>query len=181
MDAVCHGARGASRGAGGTPVGAVLVQDEQIVAEGWNISVCHHDPHCSCRDHGVTSGRRTAAELSVGEYSHHVTLEPCTMCAGALVHGRISRLVYGASDLKTGAVRSVFLLNDPRHNHQIAVTAGVLADECSQQLSAFFQKRRKPREACRARSAKVGAAIRIPPGLMGLSQSVWLACSARRI
>ena len=77
------------------------------------------------------------------------------MCTGALIHARIGRLVYGASDLKTGAVRSVFaLLDDPRHNHQIAVTAGVLAEACSQQRSAFFARRREEKRAeRRARQA----------------------------
>ncbi len=133
---------------GEVPVGAVLVQDEQIVAEGWNISVCHHDPTAHAEIMVLRQAGERLQNYRLVNTTLYVTLEPCTMCAGALVHGRISRLVYGACDLKTGAVRSVFpLLNDPRHNHQIAVTAGVLADECSQQLSAFFQKRRTQKRA----------------------------------
>lgn len=133
---------------GEVPVGAVLVQDDEIVAEGWNISVCHHDPTAHAEVMALRQAGERLQNYRLVNTTLYVTLEPCAMCAGALVHSRIARLVYGASDLKTGAVHSVFpLLNDPRHNHQISVTAGVLAAECSQQLSAFFQKRRAQKRA----------------------------------
>ncbi len=133
---------------GEVPVGAVLVHNDQIVAEGWNISLCHHDPTAHAEIMVLRQAGERLQNYRLVDTTLYVTLEPCAMCAGALVHSRIARLVYGASDPKTGAVRSVFpLLNDPRHNHQIAVTDGVLAAECSQQLSAFFQKRRAQKRA----------------------------------
>ena len=80
----------------------------------------------------------------------YVTLEPCCMCAGALIHSRVKRVVYGARDLKTGAAGSVFdILLDPRHNHQVALTGEVLADACSAQLSDFFKRRRAEKKAAR--------------------------------
>ncbi|WP_024870940.1 tRNA adenosine(34) deaminase TadA [Tolumonas lignilytica] len=134
--------------AGEVPVGAVLVLDNQIIGEGWNLSISTHDP-CA---HAEIMAIRAAGE-KVGNYrllnsTLYVTLEPCVMCAGAMIHSRIARLVYGASDLKTGAAGSVFnILNDPRHNHVVEVTAGVCADICGQQLSDFFRRRRAEKKA----------------------------------
>lgn len=135
---------------GEVPVGAVLVAGGELLAEGWNMSITHHDASA----HAEMLALRTAGQLRSNyrllDTTLYVTLEPCCMCAGALVHARIGRLVYGAADLKTGAVQSVFpLLNDPRHNHQIAVTGGVLAEACSAQLSQFFAKRRAEKKAAR--------------------------------
>ena len=141
--------------AGEVPVGAVLVRDGQVVAEGWNLSVCEHDPTAHAEIRVLRAGGQRVGNYRWLDNTLEVTLEACIMCTGALIHARIGRLVYGASDLKTGAVRSVFaLLDDPRHNHQIAVTAGVLAEACSQQLSAFFARRREEKRAeRRARQA----------------------------
>ena len=135
---------------GEVPVGAVLVAGGELLAEGWNMSITHHDASA----HAEMLALRTAGQLRSNyrllDTTLYVTLEPCCMCAGSLVHARIGRLVYGAADLKTGAVQSVFpLLNDPRHNHQIAVTGGVLAEACSVQLSQFFAKRRAEKKAAR--------------------------------
>ncbi|MFC3914612.1 tRNA adenosine(34) deaminase TadA [Pseudaeromonas sharmana] len=136
--------------AGEVPVGAVLVADGEVLAEGWNLSICQHDATAHAEVMALRQAGIRRQNYRLLETTLYVTLEPCVMCAGALVHARIGRLVYGASDLKTGAVRSVFaLLNDPRHNHQVAVTAGVLADACSQQLSAFFARRRAEKKAAR--------------------------------
>ena len=133
---------------GEVPVGALVVRDGEIVGRGFNAPIGENDPTAHAEIAALRDAGRFLGNYRLPGCELYVTLEPCAMCAGALVHGRISRLVYGACDLKTGAVRSVFpLLNDPRHNHQIAVTAGVLADECSQQLSAFFQKRRTQKRA----------------------------------
>ena len=128
---------------GEVPVGAVLVRGDEVVAEGWNVSITHHDPAAHAEIMALREAGARLGNYRLLETTLYVTLEPCLMCVGAMIHARIGRLVYGASDLKTGAVHSVFpLLGDPRHNHQIPVTAGVLAEECSLQLSRFFQKRR---------------------------------------
>jgi len=128
---------------GEVPVGAVLVRGDEVVAEGWNVSITHHDPAAHAEIMALREAGAQLGNYRLLETTLYVTLEPCLMCVGAMIHARIGRLVYGASDLKTGAVHSVFpLLGDPRHNHQIPVTAGVLAEECSLQLSSFFQKRR---------------------------------------
>ena len=128
---------------GEVPVGAVLVRGDEVVAEGWNVSITHHDPAAHAEIMALREAGARLGNYRLLETTLYVTLEPCLMCVGAMIHARIGRLVYGASDLKTGAVHSVFpLLGDPRHNHQIPVTVGVLAEECSLQLSRFFQKRR---------------------------------------
>lgn len=125
------------------PVGAVVVQDDEVIGQGWNLSIANHDP-CA---HAEIMALRAAGE-NIGNYrlvdaTLYVTLEPCAMCAGAIIHSRVKRVVYGANDLKTGAVKSVLtLLHEPRFNHQPEVTAGVLADSCSEKLSAFFKRRR---------------------------------------
>ena len=136
--------------AGEVPVGAVLVRAGQMVAEGWNLSLCEHDPTAHAEIRVLRQAGQRLSNYRLLDTTLYVTLEPCIMCTGALIHARIGRLVYGASDLKTGAVQSVFpLLGDARHNHQIPVTAGVLAQECSQQLSAFFARRRQEKRAAR--------------------------------
>ena len=130
--------------AGEVPVGAVLVQGGQLLAEGWNQPIGSHDP---CAHAEVVCLR--AAGMASGNYrmpantTLYVTLEPCLMCVGAMVHARISRLVYAAADPKSGAVDSVchgFEL--PGLNHQVQTTAGVLADACGDVLRKFFQRRR---------------------------------------
>jgi tRNA(adenine34) deaminase len=134
--------------AGEVPVGAVLVLDNQAIGEGWNLSISQHDP-CA---HAEIMAIRQAGER-IGNYrllgaTLYVTLEPCVMCAGAMIHSRIARVVYGASDLKTGAAGSVFdVLSDPRHNHVVEITTGVESEACSQQLSDFFRRRRAEKKA----------------------------------
>lgn len=135
---------------GEVPVGAVLVKDGHILGEGWNQMISQHDPSA----HAEMLAVRQAA-VRIGNYrlldcTLYVTLEPCSMCAGMLVHSRIHRLVFGASDYKTGAAGSVMdLVRHPQLNHQLEVTAGVLAEECSEQLSAFFQRRRLEKKAAK--------------------------------
>lgn len=134
--------------AGEVPVGAVLVLDNQALGEGWNLSISQHDP-CA---HAEIMAIRQAGER-LGNYrllnaTLYVTLEPCVMCAGAMIHSRIARVVYGASDLKTGAAGSVFdVLSDPRHNHVVEITGGVESEACSLQLSDFFRRRRAEKKA----------------------------------
>jgi tRNA(adenine34) deaminase len=129
--------------AGEVPVGAVLLLDGKLVAEGWNRPIGSHDPAA----HAEVVALRVAGE-SLGNYrltgsTLYVTLEPCLMCVGAIVHARVARLVYGASDPKSGFVNTLcqgFEL--PGLNHRPEVTADVLADACSEQLKRFFRARR---------------------------------------
>lgn len=129
--------------AGEVPVGAVLVREGQILARGQNRVLRDLDPTA----HAEMVALREAARL-VGNYrlsgaTLYVTLEPCAMCAGALVHARLDRLVYGATDPKAGAVSSVLtVLNHPRLNHQMELASGVLGEECGQLLRDFFRARR---------------------------------------
>lgn len=120
------------------PVGAVLVSQGALIAEGWNHPVASHDPTAHAEIMALRNGGRALNNYRLLDTTLYVTLEPCVMCAGAMVHSRISRLVFGASDGKTGAAGS--LLDVPGHpgmNHRIEVTGGVLADECASQLSEF--------------------------------------------
>ena len=129
---------------GEVPVGAVLVLDNQLIAEGWNRSIQTHDPTAHAEMMALKRGGEKIKNYRLVDCTLYVTLEPCPMCAGALVHARVKRLVYGASDFKTGAVRSVFnLLEDMRLNHQVSIESGVLEQVCSQQISAFFKARRQ--------------------------------------
>lgn len=128
---------------GEVPVGAVVVLDGEIIGEGYNAPISHHDPSA----HAEILAMREAAHR-VGNYrlagsSLYVTLEPCAMCAGAMMHARVSRVVFGASDPKTGACGSVVdLFAEAQLNHHADVIGGVLADECAQVLRSFFQTRR---------------------------------------
>jgi len=129
------------------PVGAVLVKDEQIVAEGWNISIANHDACGHAEIRVLREGGQVLKNYRLIDCTLYVTLEPCPMCAGALVHARVKRVVYGAGDYKTGAGGSVFnLLCHDKLNHKIDVTAGVLAEQCAEKISAFFKRRRKEKK-----------------------------------
>jgi tRNA(adenine34) deaminase len=129
---------------GEVPVGALLVQDDNLLAEGWNQPIASHDPTA----HAEVMALRAAGQ-SLGNYrlpgtTLYVTLEPCLMCVGAIVHARVSRLVYGAFDLKSGAVTTCLQgFEAPGLNHRVASTGGVLADECGEVLKEFFRKRRE--------------------------------------
>lgn len=129
--------------AGEVPVGAVLVKDGILLGSGWNQPIGAHDPTA----HAEVMALRAAAK-SVGNYrltgsTFYVTLEPCAMCAGAMVHARVARLVYGAADPKTGAAGSVFdLTRTDKLNHRLEVEGGVLAEECGGLLKDFFARRR---------------------------------------
>ncbi len=129
---------------GEVPVGAVVVLDGRIVGEGTNRPIASSDP----TSHAEIEALRDAAKR-LGNYRLpgcvlYVTLEPCLMCSGAIQHARISRLVYGASDPKTGACGSVIdVFSESRLNHHATVSGGVLADECGEILKGFFARRRK--------------------------------------
>ncbi|OOF71054.1 tRNA adenosine(34) deaminase TadA [Rodentibacter caecimuris] len=129
---------------GEIPVGAVLVDCEgNILGEGWNLSINHTDPTAHAEIIALRNGAKYIHNYRLLNTTLYVTLEPCTMCAGAILHSRISRLVFGALDYKTGAVGSRFhFFDDYKMNHTIEIKGGVLAEECGQKLSDFFQKRR---------------------------------------
>jgi len=129
---------------GDVPIGCVIVYEDRVIAKAYNQREQLHDPTAHAEIIALTQ----AAEF-IGNWRLHgctlfVTLEPCPMCAGALVLGRMDRVVYGTDDPKTGAVRSLYqLVEDSRLNHQLEVTCGVMQDECKKQLRAFFQRRRE--------------------------------------
>jgi tRNA(Arg) A34 adenosine deaminase TadA len=129
--------------AGEVPVGAVIVKDGAILAQGQNRNLRDHDPTGHAE---IVAMRQAAARLGnhrLGGCVMFATIEPCAMCAGAMVHARLTRLVYGAGDPKAGAAGSVLeVLNHPRLNHRVEVISGVLGDRCSEMLREFFQSRR---------------------------------------
>ncbi|WP_108652995.1 tRNA adenosine(34) deaminase TadA [Dongshaea marina] len=135
---------------GEIPVGAVIVADDQIVAEGWNRPITTHDPTAHAEIVALRVAGEKVQNYRLLDLTLYVTLEPCAMCAGAMVHSRIKRLVYGASDPKTGAAGSVFqLVQNPALNHQLEVTSGVLEESCAQMLSDFFKMRRAQKKAAK--------------------------------
>lgn len=128
---------------GEIPVGAVLVRDGEVIGEGWNRNITLHDPTAHAE---IVAMRAAGAKLGnhrlIGT-TLYVTLEPCAMCAMALIHARVARVVYAADDPKTGAAGSVFdTLISERHNHRVEVVGGLLAEESSQLLRDFFRQRR---------------------------------------
>lgn len=128
---------------GEIPVGAVLVKDNQIIGEGWNQSISLHDPSAHAEMMAIRQAGKNLQNYRLVNSCLYVTLEPCSMCAGLLIHSRITRLVFGASDFKTGAVGSLFdLLGDLRMNHRIEVKGGILQQESGNKLSSFFKLRR---------------------------------------
>ena len=135
---------------GEVPVGAVVVKDGEVIAVGYNQPIGRHDPTA----HAEVMALRAAAE-KLGNYrlpgcELYVTLEPCVMCSGAMLHARLARVVYGAGDPKTGACGSVLnLFEQPALNHQTAIVGGVLADECGAFLKRFFVERRRAQSEAR--------------------------------
>jgi len=129
--------------AGEVPVGAVVVSQGRVVGRGWNRNIADFDPTAhaeivALREAGATIGNHRLADCDL-----FVTVEPCAMCAGAMVHARIKRLIYGADDPKAGAVQSVMqVLNHPQLNHRVEVQGGVLAGRCAEVLQEFFRSRR---------------------------------------
>lgn len=139
---------GRAEESGEIPVAAILVREQEIIAEGWNQSITLNDPSAHAEVQAIRKAGELLNNYRLPSTTLYVTLEPCPMCAGLLVHSRIERLVYGASDYKTGACGSIMdLVRDSRLNHQIEVTSGVLAEECGERLSEFFKRRRAERKA----------------------------------
>jgi tRNA(adenine34) deaminase len=128
---------------GEVPVGAVVVRAGRILAQSFNLRETLHDPTAHAERLALTWAGRSLGSWRLDGCVLYVTLEPCAMCAGAIVHSRIARLVYGATDPKAGACESLFqLVSDTRLNHRVPITAGVLAGECGDVLKEFFQERR---------------------------------------
>ena len=128
---------------GEVPIGAVVVRDGEIIGRGWNRNITLNDPSAHAEIIAMREAGRAAGNHRLVDCSLYVTLEPCPMCAGAMIHARLERLVFGASDPKTGAAGGRFdHLSDPAHNHSLEVAGGCLAQECSELLKDFFRQRR---------------------------------------
>jgi len=128
---------------GEVPVGALVVFEGRIIGEGWNRPITAHDPTAHAEIVALRAAAATLGNYRVVGATLYVTLEPCPMCAGAMVHARVARVVYGASDPLAGSGGSVFnLLSSSALNHRAQVQGGVLVEECSQRLKRFFQARR---------------------------------------
>ncbi len=126
------------------PVGAIVVKDGVIIGRGSNAPISQHDPSAHAEIQAMRAAAKTLGNYRLVDCTLYVTLEPCAMCTGAIQHARIARLVFGASDPKTGACGSVIdLMAEKKLNHHTEVTGGLLADECGTMLSRFFAGRRK--------------------------------------
>jgi tRNA(adenine34) deaminase len=133
----------ASAAAGEVPIGAILVHEDKIVARSGNRTIRDCDPTAHSEIVVLRDASRALGNYRLAGTTLYVTVEPCSMCAGAMIQARVPRLVYGCDDPKGGAVRSCFeILSHPRLNHQVEVTAGVLASECASLLQSFFAARR---------------------------------------
>ena len=128
---------------GEVPVGAVVVMDEEVIGEGWNRPIGRNDPTAHAEIVAMRAAGQRLGNYRLTGTTLYVTLEPCLMCAGAMIHARIRRLVFGAHDPKRGAVNStVHALETPGLNHQLEVCGGVLAQACADRLQGFFRARR---------------------------------------
>ena len=129
--------------AGEVPVGAVVVSDETVIGRGFNQPISTNDPTAHAEMVALREAARNAANYRLIGATMYSTVEPCIMCAGALIHARIARLVFGATDPKAGAAGSIYnVLTDPRLNHRLSVCPGLRHAECSALLSGFFEARR---------------------------------------
>lgn len=130
--------------AGEVPIGAVVVIDKQIVGSGHNQPIGLNDPTAHAEILAIRQAAERIANYRLTEATLYVTIEPCAMCAGAMVNTRIKRLVYGATEIRAGAVDSVFqICNNSSLNHQVEVTSGIRAEECRELMQVFFKQRRK--------------------------------------
>lgn len=135
---------------GEVPVGAVLVANNEVIATGYNQVITTHDPSAHAEMVTLRAAGQVRQNYRLPNTTLYVTLEPCPMCAGALIHARVERVVFGAYDPKTGAAGSVFsLIPHDAHNHRISVQGGILQEQCSAQLQAFFRERRLAQKAKR--------------------------------
>lgn len=130
--------------AGEVPVGAVLVKNGEVIAEGWNQPISSNDATSHAEIMAMREAGRKLENYRLLDTTMYVTLEPCAMCVGAMIHARVAKVVYGAAEPRTGALGGAFdLLSANQHNHVFEVVSGVLADESRKLLQDFFQSRRK--------------------------------------
>ncbi|MEJ2360265.1 MAG: tRNA adenosine(34) deaminase TadA [Gammaproteobacteria bacterium] len=128
---------------GEVPIGAVLVKEDQIIGEGYNSPISQQDPTAHAEVMALRDAARRIGNYRLLNTTLYVTIEPCVMCAGALVHARVQEIVFGAHEPRTGASGSVFdILQSPNLNHRLAVRSGILAEECAGLLQQFFRDRR---------------------------------------
>ncbi len=128
---------------GEVPVGAIVVKEGEIIGRGANAPIGLHDPTAHAEIQAMREAATYLGNYRLVDCTLYVTLEPCAMCSGAIQHARITKLVYGAADPKTGACGSVInLMNEPKLNHHTEIIGGVMADECGAILSRFFKQRR---------------------------------------
>ena len=129
--------------AGEVPVGAVIVKDGVIVGEGWNRPISTHDPSAHAEMIAMRAAAQTLGNYRLLDTTLYVTLEPCAMCAGAMVHARVKRLVYAAADPRAGAAGSIFnIVQHEALNHRLEIAGGLLGQECATLLRSFFASRR---------------------------------------
>ncbi|MCP4409154.1 MAG: tRNA adenosine(34) deaminase TadA [Gammaproteobacteria bacterium] len=129
---------------GEVPVGAVIVKENKLVSKGCNSPIEHHDPTAHAEIRAIRNAGQILRNYRMPDTTLYVTLEPCHMCLGAMLHARIKRLVFGAQDTRTGAAGSVFNLAQAKQtNHRIELTGGMLGQECAELLQGFFKRRRQ--------------------------------------
>jgi len=128
---------------GEVPVGAIIILDDIVIGEGFNQPISNHDPSAHAEVIALRNAAKKIQNYRLPGTTLYVTLEPCAMCAGAMIQARVSRLVFGAYDVKTGAAGSVFdLVSNEKLNHKIKISGGVMQDECAKLLQNFFKQRR---------------------------------------
>jgi tRNA(adenine34) deaminase len=131
------------------PIGAIVVFDKQIIGSGHNQPIRMNDPTAHAEILALRRAAERAGNYRLTDATLYVTIEPCAMCAGAIVNARIKRMVYGAAEERAGAVASIFqICTNSSLNHRVEVTSGVREEECKKLMQAFFRTRRKPKEAC---------------------------------
>lgn len=130
--------------AGEVPVGAIVVKDGEVIGRGFNAPISRHDPSAHAEVQALRDAANHLENYRLTDCTLYVTIEPCAMCAGAIMHARIARVVYGAADAKTGVCGSVLdLFSEKKLNHHATVLSGVLAQECGDMMSRFFAERRR--------------------------------------
>lgn len=128
---------------GEVPIGAVIVKDQQIIGEGFNSPIASHDPSAHAEIQAIRAAAKHIGNYRLLNTTLYVTVEPCVMCAGAIVHARLREVVYGASEPRTGAAGSVFdVLQSGDHNHKVEVRSGIMQEACAGLMTRFFQQRR---------------------------------------
>ena len=125
------------------PVGAVIVYEDKIIGEGWNQPISSHDPTAHAEIIALRNAGNNVGNYRLPDATMYVTLEPCAMCAGAIVHARLAKLVFAAADPKTGACGSIFnLLQTEELNHKVEIDKGIMEDECRLLIQTFFKEKR---------------------------------------